>query len=160
MNALEFQNASIAILGTAVGWQSKIARKMGKPIRTIQRWVAADAVPDWATEQLREMMGGTDRSPFPRDEWLIGDALGDDGQMRAYVMHMQTPRFVARLVEVDDDGLPVEGEEPADILTGIVYQIDEGSVLCEIEWIDQPKAGEVTQLMEAAGDAIELMSDQ
>ena len=37
-----------------------------------------------------------------RDEWLIGDALGLDGKRREYVVHLQPPRFVARVVACDD----------------------------------------------------------
>ena len=37
---------------------------------------------------------------------------------------------------------------------------DEGTVLCEIDWIDRPEPGEITQLMEAAADALDEMTDR
>lgn len=163
MNASEFEAASVAILGTAVGWQSKIARLLpsreGKhlSIRQVQRWIAADRVPDWAETELVRLMGGTERSPFPRDEWVVGDAVTGDGQRREYIVHLQDPRFVARVVEIDGEGLPLPEHEPADITTGITYQAFEGTLLCEIEWWDQPKAGQITMLMEAAADALDSL---
>ncbi|MFC5385212.1 hypothetical protein ACFPLB_04430 [Aquamicrobium segne] len=165
MNTAEFQAVAIAILGTSIGWQSKIARLLptrdGKhvTVRQVQRWIAADFIPEWAEKELAQLMGGTERSPFPRDEWLIGDALGADGKVREYIMHMQPPRFIARVVECDDDGNPLPEHEPADILSGTVYAANETTVLCEMLWLDEPRAGEIVQLLEAAADALEEMAD-
>lgn len=166
MNAAEFQIAACAILGTVVGWQSKIARRLPSrdgnhvSIRQVQRWIEADRVPDWAEAELLRLMGGTERSPFPRDEWMIGDGVTRDGRRREYIVHLREPRFVARVVTVDDDGDPAPEEEPADILTGITYQANEETILCEIEWFDQPKPGHVTLLMEAAADALDALAEQ
>lgn len=165
MNAAEFQAAAVAILGTAIGWQSKIARRMpsrdGTHVsdRQVRRWIAADDIPEWAEDELRRLMLGPERLPWPRDEWLVGDARGDDGAMREYIMHMQPPRFIARVVECDDDGEPLPEHEPADVLSGNVYAAGETTVLCEISWIDEPKAGEIVQLLEAAADALDEMAD-
>lgn len=166
MNATEFETAAVAIIGTAIGWQSKIARRIpsrdGKhvSVRQVQRWIAADRVPEWAEKELLRLMGGAERSPFPRDEWVVGDAVTGDGRRREYIIHLQEPRFCARVVEIDDDGLPLPEHEPADVTAGITYQAFEGTLLCEIEWWDQPKAGQVTMLMEAAADALDLLVDQ
>lgn len=151
MTAAELQTAAIAILGSAVGWQTRIARRLGVSDRQVRRWLAAGRIPDWVEDRIAELMGGIERSPWPRDEWIIGD--GRDG--REYIVHTAPPRFVARIVAVDGDGNPEPGEEPADVISGTVYAIDDATVICEIEWIDKPRAGEVTQLLEAAADAIE-----
>jgi len=150
----DFQRASIAILRSAVGWQSAIARRLGVDRKTIQRWLKGDGSPTWADEKLREMMGGSDVSPWPRDEWLIGDTTGGDGRRREYIMHLQPPRFVARIVETDDDGEAVTAEHPADLIRGTVYTSD-GYALCEIDWIEPVPAGEIVKWLEAACDEIE-----
>lgn len=160
MNAAEFQTASCAVLGTTIGWQTKIAHQLGVTSRQVRRWIAADAVPAWAEAKLLELMGGTDHSPFPRDEWVVGQAVTADGRPRDYVVHLVHPRFSARIVMVDDDGAPDPDDEPADVATGIVYQADPESVLCEIDWVDEPKAGEITALMEAAAEAIEVLNER
>ena len=142
--------------GLHVGWQSAIARKLRSRggvnevnNRTVRRWLASGHVPDWVEAQLVEMMGGTSPTPWPRDEWILGD--GQDG--REYIVHAAPPRFVARVVMVDEaTGLPAPAEEPADVAGGIVYVVDEGTVLCEIEWIDEVDPGQVTPLIEAAAD--------
>lgn len=163
MNTAEFEAAAVAITGTAIGWQSKIARRIpsrdGKhvSVRQVQRWIAADRVPEWAEAELLRLMGGTERSPYPRDEWVVGEGVTGDGRRREYIIHLQEPRFCARIVEVDDDGIPTPDHEPADVVGGITYQAFEGTVLCEIEWWDQPKAGQVTMLLEAAADALDVL---
>ena len=147
----EFTASSIALLRSAVGWQSEIARRLGVSSRTVRRWLAAGEVPEWAEARLGEMMGGTAAGPWPRDEWIIGE--GKDG--REYVMHTAPPRFIARVVMTDEkDGTPLDSEEPADLVGGIVYAVDPETVLCEIDWIDEPQPGEITALMEAAAEAI------
>lgn len=167
MTADEFTRAAIALLRTAVGWQSAIARRLGVESRTVRRWLADGATPPWVDENLAELMGGVGPGPWPRDEWLIGVAIGADSRSRNYVVHLQPPRFAARIVECDDAGLPMPVDEPADVTSGTVY-VSDGSgvgfgygqqVLCEVDWIDQPSPGEITGLMEAASDAIEAWED-
>lgn len=160
MNAADFERAAIAALGSSVGWQSRISKRLGIDARTVRRWIAANQVPEWATERLSTLIGArASGEPWPRDEWMIGDALGADGRRREYIAHLQSPRFVARIVACDDDGAPEPTEEPADILSGVVYASAE-MVLCEISWIDPPpSARELTQWMEAACDEIERVSD-
>lgn len=164
MTADEFTAAAIALLRTTVGWQSKIARRLGIESRTVRRWLHDGAIPLWAEARLKELMGGTAPVPFPRDEWVLGDGVSAAGQHREYIVHTAPPRFVARVVECDPDGEPRPDEVPADVLSGVVYVADAtdaeeiGSmVLCEIDWIDEPAAGEITGLLEAASDAIETM---
>ena len=148
----ELQTAAIAILGSAVGWQTRIARRLDVSDRQVRRWLAAGRTPDWVDDRIADLMGGIDRSPWPRDEWIIGDGVAS---AREYIVHTAPPRFIARIVACDADGRPEPGEQPADLVSGAVYAIDEATVLCEVEWIDKPRAGEVTQLLEAAADAIE-----
>lgn len=155
MTADEFTAAAIAILRTSVGWQTKIAERLGVNRRTVVRWLAAGETPPNIDEQLAKMMGARDIAPWPRDEWIIGDALGGDGQRREYIVHTAAPRFVARIVACDDDGVPDEAEEPAHTLDGYTSA---GYVICEIDWIDKPRPGEITQLMEAACDEIDKQS--
>jgi hypothetical protein len=155
MTADEFQTAATALLRSAVGWQSAIAHRLGIDRRTVSRWLHAGATPDWVDGRMAELMGGLSASPWPRDEWLIGDGVTDDGRRREYIVHLVAPRFVARIVAVDDDGLAEPEEMPADILSGIVYVADRETLLCEIEWIDEVDPGTVTHLLEAAADAIE-----
>lgn len=152
MTGREFQAAAIALLRSAVGWQSAIARRLDVADRTVRRWVADDQTPAWVDARLVELMGGVAPGPWPRDEWIVGDGVTADGRPREYVVHVAPPRFVARVVDEDDPG-----EAPADVLSGTVYA-SEGYVLCEIDWIDQPDPGQVTQLLEAACDAIDDMT--
>lgn len=159
MDAIKFQSTAIALLRTAVGWQSAIARRLDVEPRTVRRWLAAGKTPTWVDEKLLEMIGATDLAPGPRDEWLIGDARGQDGKRREYVVHLQPPRFIARIVACDDDGNPEPSEAPADVISGVVYAIDEGTVLCEIEWIENVAPGEHVKWLEAAADAIETVDD-
>lgn len=159
MTSDEFTAASIAILRTGVGWQTKIAERLGISRVTVFRWLKLNEIPGWAVEKLAEMMGARDLSPWPRDEWILGDALGGDGKRREYIVHTAAPRFVARVVAADDDSEPEPGEHPADTLSGTVYSSD-GYLICEIEWIDDPRPGEITQLMEAAADEIDRQAQK
>lgn len=154
MTVEEFQAAAVAILRTSVGWQSKIAAKLEVSARTVRRWIAAGDIPAGIAAQMAEMVGGVDPSPFPRDEWLVGGATGGDGNTRAYVYHMQAPRFIARIVALNDAGEPDEEERPFDVVSGAVY-VSDGFCLCEIDWIDRPSPGEITGLLEAACDAVD-----
>lgn len=154
-----FQAAAIAILRSAVGWQSAIARRLGVTPRTVRHWLHSGTVPDWVAKKFAEWIGAADIAPWPRDEWLIGDAVGGDGRRREYIYHMQPPRFVARIVACDLDGTPLPEEEPADILSGVVYAADEETLLCEIEWIDEVAPGEHSKWLEAAADVIEALAD-
>lgn len=159
MTADEFAAASIALLRTAVGWQSAIARRLGCDSRQVRRWLKEGCPPPWVDEKLAEMMGARDISPWPRDEWMIGDGVTRDGRRREYIVHLVPPRFVARIVSCDEDGTPEPTEQPADVLAGTVYVADPFTVLCEIEWFDEVSPGEVTHLLEAAADAIDAANE-
>ncbi len=153
----EFAAAAMALLGRAAGWQSAIARRLGVNDRTVRRWIGSDTVPDWVGERLAELMGAREPAPWPRDEWLVGDgfSVAGRGALREYIAHLQPPRFVARIVQTDDDGEPDTLELPADVTSGTVYRADLGLTLCEIAWIDHPEASEIARWLEAASDALE-----
>lgn len=159
MTADEFATAAIAILRTPLGWQSAIARRLEVDSRLVRRWLKDGQTPPWVDDRLAEMVGARDISPWPRDEWMIGDAVTGDGRRREYIVHLMPPRFVARIVSCDDDGTPEPGEQPADVTSGTVYVADPFTVLCEIEWFDEVSPGEVTHLLEAAADAIDAANE-
>lgn len=158
MTPVDFQASSIALLRSAVGWQSAIARKLGVTSRTVRHWLHAGEIPHWVDDKFAEWTGAIDITAWPRDEWLIGDALGGDGRRREYIAHLQPPRFVARIVACDEDGQPLPEEEPADVLSGIVYA-DGDALLCEIDWIEPVAPGEHAKWLEAAADAIEAIGE-
>ena len=152
----EFTASSIALLRSAVNWQTAMARRLGfKDASRVRKWLrGAEPIPPWVEAQFAEWLGATALAPWPRDEWLIGDAFGGDGRRREYIAHLQPPRFVARVVACDGDGLPEAGEEPADILTGTIYSSGD-YVLAEIAWIDEVAPGEIVKWLKAAADAVD-----
>lgn len=156
-------NAELRALGLAVWgheWQSPLARALGVNKRTVARWAAGDtAIPESVSEEIRRVLGvGDSVNPeWPRDQWITGDGpTGPDGRTRReYIIHTVRPRFIARVVNVDEEGLPVAGELPADVLTGVCYSAGD-SLICEIVWIDAPPAEHaLLVLMDAAADALE-----
>lgn len=151
----EFQSTAIAILRSTVGWQSAIARRLGVEPRTVRRWLAGGEFPLDIEARLGALIGAGDINPWPRDEWVIGDTLGGDGQRREYIVHIQPPRFVARIVAIDADGVPEADEMPADLMSGTVYVADQETILCEIDWVDDVSPGERVKWLDAAADAVE-----
>lgn len=158
MNAEQFTSTSIALLRSAVGWQTAIAHRLEVQPRQVRRWLAAGETPAWVDERFAELIGSNDIAPWPRDEWLIGEAIGGDGRRREYIHHMQPPRFTARIVACDDDGLPLPEEQPADVVSGVTYSSGD-AVLCEIEWIEPVAPGEHVKWLEAAADAIDATDE-
>ena len=159
MTAEEFSTTSIALLRSAVGWQTAIAGRLRIDARTVRRWLKDGTTPEWVDGRLAEMMGGLGATPWPRDEWIIGDGVTADGRAREYIIHAIAPRFIARIVAVEESA-PEDAELPADIIAGTIYYADPETLLCEIEWIDEIDPGAVTHLLEAAADAIERQNDQ
>lgn len=156
MDAQKFQATSIALLRSAVGWQTAIAKRLGVKDRTVRRWLESGETAFWVDAKMAELIGATDLSPWPRDEWLIGDGISPDGTAtREYIMHMQPPRFIARVVSCDDDGEPEASERPVDVISGTVFQANEETLFCEIDWIDEVSPGEHVMWLEAASDALE-----
>ena len=69
MDAAKFRATSIALLRSADGWQSAIARRLGVESRTVRRWLAQGKTPGWVDAKLGEAIGLGDVAPWPRDEW-------------------------------------------------------------------------------------------
>jgi hypothetical protein len=69
---------------------------------------------------------------FPRDAWIVGHGCTDD--QRTYVIHTNYPRFIARVVEIDQ-GQPEEFEGAADTFHGITFLGDD-ICLCEMIFYD------------------------
>ncbi|MDD8013458.1 MAG: hypothetical protein PHX05_08285 [Acidobacteriota bacterium] len=156
MNREEFRTTSIALLRTAVGWQTKIAKILGVADRTVRRWIKTGSAPAWATIKLEELTGLADPvRVLPRDEWAVGDgAPGINGHRREYIMHLTPPVFIARLVAMDEHGRPLTKERPVNLESGELYQIGD-TLLCEIVWLDRPKVDEITALFEAACEFVD-----
>ena len=159
----EFRALGLALYGGAHGWQSALARRLGVSDRTVRRWASGETpIPSRIQSEIMPLTGPNDppESVFHRDEWIVGDGpLHEAGSRHEYVIHAWPPRFICRAVEVDEDsGKPAIDEGEADLLTGIVYQADSTTLLCEFQWIDDPPSGGklLTDLMESASDALEL----
>jgi len=152
LTAAELRALGLAAWGHE--WQSPLARAVGVTPRTVRRWASGDTpIPERAEADIRRALGAEDAPGglWPRDEWIV---QREDGA-RMYVAHTLAPRFIARAVEVDDDGRPLASEIPANVLDGVTYASGD-LVLCEIAWIDAPPGPkELTSLMEGAADALE-----
>jgi len=152
--------AAIGLASYGPHWQSPLARAIGTSPRHMRRLVSGESpITDGIAADIRKVLGAADIADpdWPRDAWIVGDGAE---QGREYVVHVKRPRFVARAIAVGDDGLPEPGEQPADILTGIVYSGD-GYMIAEIVWIDPPPAGPgaMYRLLEQAADAIDASAE-
>lgn len=115
---------------------------------------------DPITSQLRiRLLNLFGPSPAPshptRDEWIQGE--GPPPRRREYIVHTHFPRFVARVVALDEiTDEPKPEEQPADITTGVVYTYGPSHV-CEIDWIDpSPKdPAQMLRLLEAIAEQLD-----
>ncbi|HMN14958.1 MAG TPA: hypothetical protein PKD55_21790 [Bellilinea sp.] len=82
MTPADFERTSIALLRSAIGWQSAITRRLGVDPRTVRRWLKSEQLPVWVAGKPEEWAGVADITAWPRDEWLIGEALGGDRRRR------------------------------------------------------------------------------
>ncbi|MDE0174217.1 MAG: hypothetical protein OYH76_01670 [Defluviicoccus sp.] len=134
-------------------WQAELARFLDVNPRSVRRWASGDVtVPDSIAEELKQQLNINLPRPeiVPRDEWIFQIAEG----RRSYIVHTLTPRFIARLVECDQDDVPLPSEGKVDILSGVTFQAD-GLLLCEISWIDPPSPdNELPDLLRQAIDAL------
>lgn len=137
---------------------SEFARRLGINPRHMRRMLAGEQPINSRMEAaINALFGGTDElNPYlPRDRWIVGE--GPPPDRREYIIHTAAPRFIARVVAINETtGEPELSEEPADIEGGIVYEAGD-SLLCEIQWIDPSPANPVTlsRLMDAAADQLE-----
>ena len=119
-----------SIIRTAGLSNSAFARRIGISPRHMRKLLAGDVriTPGVAADILR-VAGGE----WPRDEWIVGS--GQSPERREYIIHTAAPRFIARLVMVDED--MGEPHQAADLTSGITF--DAGDiVLCEMRWLDPP----------------------
>lgn len=143
--------------------QSAMARAIGMTPRHFRRLIAGTQPIGAEIEaRIRKVLGaGEAAAPeWPRDEWILGDgAEHAPGERREYIVHARHPRFIARVVAIDElTESPEPHEGAVDNLTGIVYAAGDCEI-CEIVWIDPPPGPvALTALMEAAADALEKMS--
>ena len=79
------------------------------------------------------------------DEWMIGESI--DGE-RQWVIHAQTPKFIAEIVDDSED----EFNPPFE------YQTRSGQWLCNFLWLDYPPE-DLTVLCREAAEAIEMYDD-
>ena len=71
-----------------------------------------------------------------------GVAQGD-GSRRIYVIHTWPPCFRCRVIVLDPRaGRPEPGEQPTDIVSGLVNGVGPDTILAEFDWNDRPPAEE------------------
>lgn len=70
-------------------------------------------------------------------EWIAHTTLASDGTRREEITHMTTPRFAARIVEIDPFARKPVIEEGGVDLNSPAYRIDHKTIACEIVWTDE-----------------------
>lgn len=144
---------ALGLAGFGHGWQSAMARALNVNTRTVRRWASGETpVPGRIWEALAKVTGAVDaQSRWPRQEWLGAF----DNEDRTYLVHTLPPRIIGRVVETagPNTDAPAETEGAADTSSGIVYEIDTETLLCEIVWIDSPPPGDQLQALLEAGAA-------
>jgi hypothetical protein len=150
MTSTELRAIGLARFGPR--WQSPLARAIGVDPRHIRRLAAGQlSISEGIAHAVQAALGVVDIESlaWPRDEWILGDAGADND--REYLIHAHPPRFIARVVELDDDGLC---DQDTDLLTGIVYTAPDGiTTLCELVWLDPTPPEADLQRLLAAGAA-------
>ncbi len=144
--------------GSPSGALPALARRIRVDERQMRRWAGGAPMPAGVIQDIQALFG-VDAPPettWRRDEWIVGEGQAGPGRRRVYVMHAWPPRFRCRAVEVDPDtGLPMPGEEPADVATGLAYSAAEDTLLTEFDWIDRTPTGQaLAMLLEAAAAAL------
>jgi hypothetical protein len=152
MTPAEFQDMAIALLGSAVGWQSAIARRLG--IETRAQMARVRKNPAFGrTGARRDNRKDRSRRSSPRRM---------DHRRRVERTGIRLPRAPAAIPGAgrhgQRSGLPELNEaSPVDIVSGVVYASDD-YVLAEIDWVEVAP-GEVAKWLEAAADAIDSIDD-
>lgn len=156
MEKKDFMSLSIAYLGTAVSWQNKIAKVLKVSDRTVRSWLQGTRKFPENLKNEFEALIGADKFVATRSPWLSGkDEVG-----REYVMHTHYPRFIARIVIVDNDtGLPHDpADYPADTTTGVVHKVNDENettkLLCEVEQIDKIPIDQIVDWLGEASCAV------
>lgn len=63
MNRNELEHLGRRLYG--YGWKSRLADELQINRKSVSRWIAADAVPAWAAERVRELAGRPALAPIP-----------------------------------------------------------------------------------------------
>ena len=148
------------LYGSPQGAIPALAERLGLDRRLVGRWASGTTpIPASAAARIQNITGVSAplETGWRRDEWLVADGPAQaDGSRRVYVIHTWPPRFRCRVVAVEPGtGLPEPGEEPADIVNGLVHEAGPDTVLAEFDWIDRPPAEEaLVALLYAAADAL------
>lgn len=138
---------------------SQFARQIGMTPRNLRRILSGEqSIGDRLAADILEMFGAAEEPHpyYPRDRWIVGE--GPPPNRREYIVHTASPRFIARVVAIDeytDEAEP--DEEPADLASGSVYQANPEARLCEIQWIDPAPTDPtvLTRLMDQAADQLD-----
>ena len=159
-SAQDIQFVASLLHGSPSGADEALAERLSVDTEEVQAWMSgARAIPGAMIERIRKMVGAGDpvQETWRREEWIVGDGSQQaNGRRREYILHLLTPRFRCRVVEVDPDtGLPQPHEHPADVITGVTYSVDDNTVLAEFEWFDPcPDTSGLTHLLGAAEAAL------
>lgn len=141
MTREEFISNSVAITGSALGWQGEIARRLGVDPNTIRK-AAKHGPSDNLSRALLGLIGEPVAAAV-QARWICGD--GDDG--REYLIHNRYPRFSC-LVIAEGDDYDLDADESG------VFQVNPGTWLANFHWIDKRSDG-LALLVEQAADALE-----
>lgn len=157
MNRLQFTSAAIAVLGTANGWQTAIAEKLGVADRTVRRWIAGEKeIPAWVDERMKGLIQFGANVHVARDEWIIGE---DVAEGRRYILHTRFPRFLARIVyinaagEVDLEDYPVA--TGGTVFRAAVYDDGSKEEFREIIFYDSCETDDIAYWLDKAADLFE-----
>jgi hypothetical protein len=143
MTREEFIHNSVALVGTSVGWQAKIARQLNVSDRYIRLIVAGDRpVNDGIAKDLLDLMGES-APQLIHAKWVLGD--GSDG--REYLIHTHHPRFQCLVIPDNESDYNLSAD------AGVQYGPD-GYTLAGFIWLDH-KPDNITQLMESVCDFID-----
>jgi hypothetical protein len=91
-----------------------------------------------------------------KPNWLVSHTLSSEGEQRRYVVHVATPRFVARVAKVYHDLTIDEEEGHIDLASRDVsfFQARENIFgLCEVDWSDAVPGDARKQWIERAVEA-------
>ena len=146
--------------GSPQGAIPALAGRLGLDRRLVGRWASGTTpIPAAAAARIRKITGVS--APFETgwrcDEWLVADGPAQaGGSRRVYVLHTWPPRFRCRAIAIEPGtGLPEPGEQPADIVNGLVHGVAPDTILAEFDWIDRPPAEEtLAVLLDAAVAAL------
>jgi len=152
LSGAEFTEICLADLGKKWGWQVRVAELMGVNLRTVQRWTK-DGIPARIAGDLFQRLGVDDEQVndiknLHQDNWFLADGAGN----RKYIICLQPPRFVARVVY---DG------EAENTISGLSYNNDDFTIF-NIRWLDTPPPPRIQneKIEETAGMIYKLNGDR